>query len=111
MPNMQVQRFKLLTAFQVIVMVPLTWLLIRFPAPWDAQRYVGTAMALTGFIFIAIARFQLGKSFSIRPEAHELVTKGLYSRIRNPIYVFGTVALAGVFLVLHRPALWVTWSF
>jgi protein-S-isoprenylcysteine O-methyltransferase Ste14 len=34
------------------------------------------------------------------------VTNGVYSKIRNPIYVFGTVMLAGFVLVLHRPVLW-----
>jgi protein-S-isoprenylcysteine O-methyltransferase Ste14 len=31
----------------------------------------------------------------------------LYSKIRNPIYVFGTVLIAGFFLVVQRSALWI----
>jgi hypothetical protein len=53
------------------------------------MRYIGTVLALVGVSLIGIARFQLGKSFAIKAEAHELVTRGLYSKIRNPIYVFG----------------------
>lgn len=49
---------------------------------------------------------QLGRSFSVRAEAHKLVTHGIYSKIRNPIYVFGTVVFAGLVLVIHRPVLW-----
>jgi protein-S-isoprenylcysteine O-methyltransferase Ste14 len=34
------------------------------------------------------------------------VTHGVYSKIRNPIYVFGTVLIAGFVLLIHRPKLW-----
>jgi protein-S-isoprenylcysteine O-methyltransferase Ste14 len=50
------------------------------------------------FILWFIARWQLGDAFSIRPEARQLVRQGLYSKIRHPIYVFGTLAF--LFLVL-----------
>ena len=55
---------------------------------------------------LATARYQLGRSFSITPQARILVTHGIYSRIRNPIYVFSALMIAGVVLVLHRPMLW-----
>jgi protein-S-isoprenylcysteine O-methyltransferase Ste14 len=61
---------------------------------------------LVGVAGIGTARYQLGKSFSLAPKAHHLVTHGIYSKIRNPIYVFGGVMLAGFVLVLHRPVLW-----
>jgi len=44
---------------------------------------------------------QLGKSFSIAPQAKELVTTGLYSRIRNPMYVFLDIMLIGLAVALH----------
>lgn len=59
-----------------------------------------------GVGFIGVARYQLGELFSIKPEAHALVTTGLYSKIRNPIYVFGMVMGAGLILALQRPPLW-----
>ena len=34
----------------------------------------------------------------MRAKAQTLVTHGLYSRIRNPIYVFGALVIAGIFL-------------
>ena len=39
---------------------------------------------------------QLGKSFAVSAQAKELVTHGLYSKIQNPIYVFGAIMLAGL---------------
>jgi protein-S-isoprenylcysteine O-methyltransferase Ste14 len=48
-----------------------------------------------------LARQQLGDAFSVAPEARRLVTLGLYSRIRHPIYVFGTLAFLFVVLALQ----------
>ena len=104
---MQVRRFWLLTMFQLVVLGYLIWVLATHKSPWNAQRYIGTMLAVVGVTFIIVARVQLGKSFSIKPEAHELVTTGLYSKIRNPIYVFGTVVLTGVAMLVQKLSLWV----
>ena len=34
------------------------------------------------------------------------MTHGIYSKIRNPIYVSGTILVSGFVLIFHRPALW-----
>jgi len=104
---MQVRRFWLLTVFQLVVLGYLIWVLATHKSPWNAQRYIGTVLAVVGVTFIIVARVQLGKSFSIKPEAHELVTTGLYSKIRNPIYVFGTIVLTGVAMLVQKLSLWV----
>ena len=90
----------------IVAVVVLCWLLATWPTPWNVRRYVGTVLAVLGISFVGVARFQLGKSFSIKPEAHKLVTNGLYSKIRNPIYVFGVVMLIGLTLVLQKPVFW-----
>jgi protein-S-isoprenylcysteine O-methyltransferase Ste14 len=59
-------------------------------------------------LLLVLARIELGGSFSVRPKAQTLVTHGLYSRIRNPIYLFGGLAIAGVFLYINQPFyLWI----
>ncbi len=73
--------------------------------PWNATRVAGLALALTGLSLLTVARLQLGDAFSITPQARVLVTRGLYRRIRHPVYVFGAMAIAGVFLYLNRPKL------
>jgi protein-S-isoprenylcysteine O-methyltransferase Ste14 len=65
---------------------------------WDARHIIGMGIGAAGFVLWVTARWQLGKSFSVRPEARALVTTGLYSRFSNPIYLFGGVAYGGVFL-------------
>lgn len=62
----------------------------------DVYWYVGLAVSIVSFIFWVMASIQIGKSFSLKPEAKELVTTGLYSKIRHPIYVFSTLVFLGV---------------
>lgn len=90
----------------VVAVGALFWFLATWSGPWNLQRYVGTALAVLGISLVALARYQLGRAFSVTAEAHHLVTTGLYSKIRNPIYVFGMIMLAGMVLVLQRPEGW-----
>ncbi len=92
---------------QVIAASVLFWILATRNIPWNAQRYIGTALVVVGISFIVVARYQLGRSFAITPKARELVTHGLYSKIRNPIYVFGIVMFTGVAMVLQMRGLWI----
>jgi len=95
------------TALQFVGACVFGWVLVTWPTPWSPERYIGTVLAVAGIGFIVVARYQLGKSFSLKPEAHALVTNGLYSKIRNPIYVFGTLLVTGLILVMQRPVLWI----
>ena len=92
---------------QILAVSVALWLVFTQPIPWDLQREIGAALVVAGVAGIAAARYQLGKSFSLRAEARALVTGGVYSKIRNPIYVFGLVMVAGIVLALHRPMLWI----
>ena len=69
--------------------------------PWTALRIAGAILAVAGYSAFVTARLQLGKSFAVTPQAKELVTLGLYSRIRNPIYVFVDVMIFGLILALR----------
>jgi protein-S-isoprenylcysteine O-methyltransferase Ste14 len=103
---MDARKMYAISAVQIVAVCALFWLLITMKTPWNARRYAGAGLAVVGIGGIALARYQLGKSFSIKPEAHALVTSGLYSKVRNPIYVFGTVMLLGLVLLLQKPYLW-----
>jgi protein-S-isoprenylcysteine O-methyltransferase Ste14 len=69
--------------------------------PWTLLRIAGAILAVVGYSTFVTARLQLGNSFAVTPQAKELVTLGLYSRIRNPIYVFVDVMIFGLILALH----------
>ena len=99
-------RFYFFLVLQLLVAMVLVVVLVLRPSPWDVSRVIGSALLVLGLAFVFTARLQLGKSFSVTPQARMLVTHGLYSRIRNPIYVFGTLVILGMILILRRPSLW-----
>lgn len=62
---------------------------------WDAASL---AILVAGQFLCAVAMLQLGRSFSVMPEARRLVTAGLYGKIRHPLYLAEAVATLGVYL-------------
>jgi len=65
-------------------------------------RYIaGMALATAGYALWFTARAQLGAAFSLKPEARKLVTSGLYSKFRHPIYLFSTIGLAGLCIAMR----------
>lgn len=99
-------KFCFFLSLQLLAATVVLVVLLLLPGPWDISRALGSALLILGFALVFTARFQLGKSFSVTPQARALVTHGLYSRIRNPIYVFGTLVILGVILILHHTSLW-----
>src|SRR5215469_3221786 len=65
-------------------------------SPLTPHRIIGLCITAVALVLFAIARIQLGRAFSVEARASELVTTGLYSRIRNPIYIFGALLIAGI---------------
>jgi protein-S-isoprenylcysteine O-methyltransferase Ste14 len=92
----------------VVALVGLSLVGIHYSSlPWTAMRVAGVVIGLPSLALLVMARIQLGSSFSVRAKAQSLVTRGLYSRIRNPIYLFGCFVVVGVLLYINQPrALW-----
>ena len=72
----------------------------------DQHHWIGAALSVPAFLLWMLARQQIGASFAVRAEAKKLVTHGLYSKIRHPIYIFGGLAFLGEFLALG----WYIWT-
>ena len=74
--------------------------------PHSTLSYVALCLSLVCAVVWFVARGQLGDAFSVTAQARHLVTQGLYSKIRHPIYVFGTLAFLFIVLALQGwPAL------
>jgi protein-S-isoprenylcysteine O-methyltransferase Ste14 len=71
--------------------------------PWQA---LAAALVFIGMLGSAIVLAQLGKGFSIMPEARLLVTKGPYAYARHPLYAMEFITLAGTAIQFAQP--WAT---
>jgi protein-S-isoprenylcysteine O-methyltransferase Ste14 len=87
----------------VLIVAMTVWLAAQVGSvAWTPVKGVGGVMAAAGVVLLIVARLQLGAAFSIQAKAKKLVTTGIYSRIRNPIYVFSAVFLVGLVIVSER---------
>ena len=102
-------RFMVLLLAQSLAALGVVALIVLWKGPWDWKRWTGLALATPSVVLLLTARYQLGRSFSVTPQAQALVTRGLYSRIRNPMYVFSGLLVLGVALALPIPHLIWVW--
>ena len=89
----------------VLGLYALYYVFVLGPGPRDALRWLGLVLSLLGLGGVVLARYTLGRSFSVRAKATELVTTGIYSRVRNPIYVFSALMILGLIVIVRKPML------
>ncbi len=69
---------------------------------------VGAVLVVLGTGYSLVALLHLRRSFSVLPEARELVTTGPYALTRHPLYLGETVSMLGVIVPLVGASdLWV----
>lgn len=77
-----------------------------FVATWphDAvwHDYLGVIVTAIAYSLWITARVQLGNAFTLAPSAKFLVTTGLYSKLRHPVYYFSIMALIGISIYLWQ---------
>jgi protein-S-isoprenylcysteine O-methyltransferase Ste14 len=78
-------------------------------SPRDPLMVAGIGLALVAALFWVVARLQLGSSFSRRATVGALVTTGLYSKLRHPIYIFVSLGILGLILAYQDPSLLTVW--
>lgn len=91
--------------FALIVLMASVFLRQAMTLPWTPSRIIGLAIAAPALLLVLTARIQLGRAFSVRAKASNLVSTGLYSRVRNPIYVFSALFILGLIIWTGRPLL------
>lgn len=69
----------------------------------DAMKLIGFTVMIPSLLLWTLSRIQLGRCCSLFPEARKLVTVGMYSKIRNPVYIFGTLTVFSYTLVIGNP--------
>jgi protein-S-isoprenylcysteine O-methyltransferase Ste14 len=95
-----------LLTLAVIIFAIVMFVIAMPEIAWTTSKIVGAVIVGISFPLFVLARLQLGKSFSLQAKASSLVTTGLYSRIRNPIYLFGGLLTAGGRSFSRNGVLW-----
>ena len=102
--------FKLITYFNVIAVIvfvffPKHYYLLA-PFSWlelIAIKFIGIVLLVVTLPLICLAQAQMGNSWRINIDdtnKTDLVTKGLFSYCRNPIFLFMKLNMIATFLVL-----------
>lgn len=99
--NANIAKITPLFALQFSVVLIVIRIVLLRPGVWNAARVAGLGIALPAAVLLFTARWQLGQAFSVTPQAKELVTHGLYAKIRNPIYVFSALLVLGILISLQ----------
>jgi protein-S-isoprenylcysteine O-methyltransferase Ste14 len=89
-----------LLTLAVIIVIVASLLVYAPEVDWSTAKVIGAVLVGISFPLFVLARWQLGSSFSVKAKASRLVTTGLYSRLRNPIYLFGGLFIVGLSLFL-----------
>jgi protein-S-isoprenylcysteine O-methyltransferase Ste14 len=87
------------------ILVPLAIIYLARGLAWGALFFIGWAVFLSGIALRIAALHQLGPMYSLNVDIrsrHELVTGGLYSIVRHPLYVAYVVDTLGIVMFLQR---------
>ena len=63
---------------------------------WLVQ--IGLGVGLLGVILWIVSMWHIGSSFAVMPGAKELITRGIYTYIRHPMYLGITLTICGLML-------------
>ena len=77
----------------------------------SAFQPIGFAVGISGIAITVISQFQMGNSWRIGVDQKEktaLITNGLYSKSRNPIYFGILLFWVGLSLTFLHPLLWLS---
>lgn len=89
-------QLKLLMPVLYAILTALYFSMVLLQTSMQAHHIIGIIIVALAFILWLIARVQLGNSFTIGAHAKELVTVGLYSKLRHPVYYFSILAVTGI---------------
>lgn len=71
----------------------------------DTLPIWGIVISLLAYIPWIMARYELGNSLTVSPQARALVTTGIYSKIQHPMYLSQFFVILGLSLFLQ------SWTF
>jgi protein-S-isoprenylcysteine O-methyltransferase Ste14 len=73
------------------------------------SSYIGIALMIPALFMFTAGRLQLGSSFQTSAEAKNLVTEGIYKKIRHPIYISGLILILGFIFITQQFLILIVW--
>lgn len=102
--------YKVMTAFTFVMIVlfaigerPYQVIVPIHDLDLEWSRIAGAGLVLTSLIWVSIAQYHMGKSWRIgidHSNETQLVTHGIFSLSRNPVFLGVALANLGIFLML-----------
>jgi protein-S-isoprenylcysteine O-methyltransferase Ste14 len=91
------------TLILIMAAIPiLIGIYFRSGSPVNVYSYIGLALMIPSLILFAMARIKLGSSFQVSAKANNLVTDGIYKKLRHPIYLFGSIFVLGAIIFFQK---------
>jgi len=94
------ERYQLENILPFISTIISIYFIIKY---WNITSYkiISILLILIGLTLWWSGKITLGRSFDYKPNAKTLITNGIYSKIRNPIYLGLTLLLLGFTLYFN----------
>lgn len=70
---------------------------------------IGLVLGIPSLALVITGRIQLGKAFAVMPAAKGLVTTGLYSKLRHPLYLFIDFVFLSIIIITGLQWLLILW--
>ncbi len=83
------------------IIIVITSIIYSFYLGISTRKILAGILSAVGIYIWLNARITLGQAFSITPQARFLVKNGVYKKIRHPIYLASTIAIAGVCIMYN----------
>lgn len=96
LPRRSGRRDVIVVVVALMVTMAMAIALLAPPSTSVVGNLIGIVLLVVGTLYCLVSLAHLRRSFSILPEARELVTTGPYAVSRHPLYLAETIAMAGV---------------
>jgi protein-S-isoprenylcysteine O-methyltransferase Ste14 len=94
------QRFK--NTYVDILFVVIFWIYFLSKGISGVWQILGFILTLLSAVFWLFARWEINDAFSVRPMARKIVSTGVYSKIRHPIYIASILTGLGFCLMAQK---------
>ncbi len=101
------EKISLGTPFDIGVMAIFFLIVFIWYFEFTGRFIVGSCITLLGLVIWTWSRINIRKSFSVLPRAKKLVTNGIYSKIRHPVYVGAILTIFGLAILTNLILIWV----